>query len=67
MTAQAHDDLKKRKEAIKQEISTLDHAIADIDAGSASSSGDKLQKLRSALETRKDELREVEAQLAQNS
>ena len=61
MTTESRDNLEKRKEAIKQELSTLDQAITDIDEGSGELSRDELQKLRSARETRRSELREVEA------
>lgn len=62
MNTESRENLEKRKEAIKQELSTLDQAITDIDAG-AEASGDDAQKLRSARETRRSELREVEARL----
>lgn len=63
MNTESRESLEKRKEAIKQELSTLDQAITDIDAGAAEPSGDELQKLRSARETRQRELRDVEARL----
>ena len=63
MNTESRDNLEKRKEAIKQELSTLDQAITDIDEASGELSGDELQKLRSARETRRDELRDVEAKL----
>ena len=63
MNTESRESLEKRREVIKQELSTLDQAITDIDAGGAEPSGDELQKLRSARETRRSELREVEARL----
>ena len=63
MNTESRDNLEKRKEAIKQELSTLDQAITDIDEASGELSGDERQKLRSARETRRSELREVEAKL----
>lgn len=66
MNTESRENLEKRKEAIKQELSTLDQAITDIDAAAADPSGDELQKLRSARETRRSELSEVEAKLSQH-
>lgn len=66
MNTQARDDLEKRREAIRQEISTLDEAITDIASPAVTGAGGDgdLQKLKSARETRERELGEVEAQLA---
>lgn len=68
MNTQAREDLEKRREAIRQEISTLDEAIIDIAAPAVSNAGGdgELQKLKSARETRKRELGEVEAELSRH-
>jgi hypothetical protein len=68
MTVQAREDLEKRREAIRQEISTLDEAIIDIASPAVNNAGGEgeLQKLKSARETRKRELSDVEAQLARH-
>ncbi|RYY82793.1 MAG: hypothetical protein EOO15_22425 [Chitinophagaceae bacterium] len=66
MNTHARDDLEKRREAIRQEISTLDEAIIDIASPAVNGAGGngELQKLKSARETRERELGEVEAELA---
>ncbi len=68
MNAQGREDLEKRREAIRQEISTLDEAIIDIASPAVSGAGGEgeLQKLKSARETRKRELGEVEAELSRH-
>lgn len=68
MNMQARDDLEKRREAIRQEISTLDEAIIDIASPSVNNAGGdgELQKLKSARETRKRELSDVEAKLSRH-
>jgi len=60
----AREDLEKRRDAIRQEISTL--ALIDIASPAVNNAGGEgeLQKLESARETRKRELSEVEAELA---
>ncbi len=61
------DDLQKRREALRQEISTLKEAITDIAAPSFKGPDrmDQLNRLRSAMSTRDRELRDVEGRLAQ--
>jgi hypothetical protein len=61
------DDLEKRRNAIKQELSTLDEAITDIESAAPQRGiqGTELEKLKSARETRRRELAETEAQLTQ--
>ncbi len=68
MNTQARDDLEKRREAIRQEISTLDEAIIDIASPAVNNAGGEgeLQKLKSARETRKRELSDVEAKLSRH-
>ncbi|RYG29751.1 MAG: hypothetical protein EON93_16120 [Burkholderiales bacterium] len=68
MNTQARDDLEKRREAIRQEISTLDEAIIDLASPAVNGAGGdgELQKLKSARETRERELGEVEAELARH-
>lgn len=68
MNTQARDDLEKRREAIRQEISTLDEAIIDIASPAVNNAGgeDELNKLKSALDTRKRELSDVEAKLSRH-
>lgn len=68
MNTHARDDLEKRREAIRQEISTLDEAIIDIASPAVNGAGGdgELQKLKSARETRERELGEVEAELAKH-
>lgn len=60
------DHLEKRREALRQEISTLKEAITDIAAPSFKGPDrqDQLNRLRSAMSTRERELRDVEGQLA---
>jgi hypothetical protein len=61
----ARNDLDKRREALKQEISTLKEAITDIDTPrQRAQKRDELQRLRTFLATRERELNDVEAQLA---
>jgi hypothetical protein len=68
MNTHARDDLEKRREAIRQEISTLDEAIIDIASPAVNGAGGdgELRKLKSARETRERELGEVEAELARH-
>lgn len=67
--SETYDDLEKRRDAIRQEISTLDEAIIDMEAtGKAGQNNtDQLQTIKTARATRQRELKDVEAQLAKRS
>lgn len=69
MTRDERDQLEKQREALKQEISTLNEAITDIDTPAfyGRSKQDQLQNLRTVRSTRERELQDVESQLAQGT
>lgn len=59
------NDLEKRREALKQEISTIDEAIIDIQATASptSRSTDQLQTMKSVRAVRQRELDDVESRM----
>ena len=62
------EDLTRRRDALRQEISAIREAIADIRSQSIQETQmDKLQNLKSHLATRERELNDVEARLAQRA
>jgi hypothetical protein len=62
------DDLTRRRDALRQEISTVREAIADIRAQQVQDTQmDKLQNLRTYLALRERELDDVEARLGQRA
>ena len=63
MTREQRDELERRREALKQEISTETEAITDVAAQSPGKHS-QLNRLRTVLGTRERELRDVEMRLA---
>ena len=62
------EELTQRREALRQELSTIREAIIDVAAPvGGSAQMDKLQNLRAILAIRERELNDVEARLAQSS
>jgi hypothetical protein len=62
------EELTRRREAIRQEISTIREAIVDVGAPEGGQTQiDKLQNLEAFLAIRERELNDVEAQLARRA
>jgi hypothetical protein len=61
------EDLSRRRDALRQEISTVKEAITDIRAQQVQDTQmDRLQNLKTYLAIRERELHDVEARLAES-